>query len=179
MRPEVEIVRKNVYEFITKKIFLDSIVSPVLEIGPMQKKWTPLEKYFVDTKNFFESKNIEYISNDIDKNSNSQIICDLLDINNHIENGSIGTIIALEVLEHISQILKVCDVFCRLLKPNGKIYITTPYYFYHHSPFPDYWRVSHDGLKLLFEEKFEIEISSLHMEDDRKPIHHTMIGIKI
>jgi hypothetical protein len=65
-----------------------------------------------------------------------------------------------------------------LLKPAGWLFLSTPYYFFRHSPFPDYWRVSEDGLRLLFSERFEIQITPLIAKDKRKPIHYTLVGRK-
>jgi hypothetical protein len=64
------------------------------------------------------------------------------------------------------------------LIPGGKIFISTPYYFFRHAPFPDYWRISEDGLRLLFEERFSLEINALVDDDERKPLHYTLIGTK-
>lgn len=58
MRPEVKVLRKNVYQFITHSIFTADLTPPVLEIGPMQEQWTPVKKYFVNTRDFFRQKEI-------------------------------------------------------------------------------------------------------------------------
>ncbi len=76
----------------------------MLEIGPMQEQWTPLKEYFIDTRNFYTNQGIPYLSTDIDNNSGSDIICDILDLKNNLQQGSVQSIIALEVIEHVSKI---------------------------------------------------------------------------
>lgn len=178
MRPEVRVLRKNVHSFITDRIFKSSITPPVLEIGPMQEQWTPVKKYFVDTRAHFRGKGIEYLSCDVDKGSGAEIISDVLNIDKFVKKGSVGTLIALEVLEHVSEVWKVPGIFHKLLKPGGTLFLSVPYHFYRHAPFPDFWRISEDGLRLLFSGLFDVRISPFVLKDDRKPIQYTMIATK-
>ncbi len=178
MRPEVISLRKNVHDFILDTIFQSNPTPPVLEIGPMQLLWTPVKEYFVDTRAFFKGKGVGYSSCDTDPKSGADIISDVLSLSQHIEDNSVGAIIALEVLEHVSEIWKVPDIFHKILKPGGKVFVSVPYYFYRHAPFPDYWRISEDGLTLLFKEKFDISITPLVLDDERKPLQYTLVGIK-
>jgi hypothetical protein len=180
MRPEVSDLRKNVYNFIMGSVFPNTLSnsSPVLEIGPMQEQWTPIKEFFIDTRRHYFEHGIPYLSSDIDASSGSDIICDILDLKAKVEKNSIQAIIALEVVEHVSKIWELSDIFSHILVPGGKIFISTPYYFFRHAPFPDYWRISEDGLRLLFQDNFSLEINALVNEDDRKPLHYTLIGTK-
>ena len=178
MRPEVNRLRKNVYDFIHKRIFAGETDAPVLEIGPMQERWTPVKDYYVNTREYFRSSGIEYIACDSDAESGCELLCDVLSLPSHVEQHKIGTIIALEVLEHVSEVWRTPEIFDYLLKPAGRLYLSVPYYFYRHAPFPDYWRISEDGLRLLFSPKFEIEIDALVTDDERKPLHYTVVGRK-
>jgi len=178
MRPEVETLRKSVYDFITKEILVRELPEPVLEIGPMQECWTPVKKYFVDTREHFRSKGASYIACDHDPSSGAEITSSVLELGQKLGPKSVGTIIALEVIEHVSRIWELPALFADLMKPGGMLFLSTPYYFFRHAPFPDYWRISEDGLRLLFEERFEVEISPLILEDERKPIHYTLTGRK-
>lgn len=175
MRSETRLLRKNVFDFITNKIFISDIKSTVLEIGPMQKQWTPIKKYFVDTKSHFISTNIEYISCDIDPTSGCDFITDVLNLENVFEKNKFNAIIALELIEHVSKIWELPQIFSNLLNDNGILFLSTPYYFYRHSPFPDYWRLSEDAIKFLFEPYFDVQIFPLVIKDERKPIHYTII----
>jgi hypothetical protein len=178
MRPEVKVLRKNVYDFITQEIFASECRGPVLEIGPMQEHWTPVKKYFVNTREYFNSKGITYMACDHDPTAGVEITSSVLELGEKVPQGSVGTIIALEVIEHVSRIWELPALFAGLLQPGGKLFVSTPFYFFRHSPFPDYWRISEDGLKLLFEEHFEVLITPLLGRDERKPIHYTMTAHK-
>ncbi|MGA2422851.1 MAG: hypothetical protein ABSG07_02520 [Terriglobales bacterium] len=178
MRPEVKVLRKNVYQFIINSIFSADLMPPVLEIGPMQEQWTPVKKYFVSTRDFFRQKGIPYLACDHDQASGAEVLSSVLDLSREVAPESLGCIIALEVIEHVSRIWELSDLFADLLKPGGRLFISTPYYFFRHSPFPDYWRVSEDGLRLLFSGRFDLEITPLFAKDERKPIHYTLVGRK-
>jgi hypothetical protein len=91
---------------------------------------------------------------------------------------SAGAIIAAEVLEHVSRVWELPKIFASILRPNGLLFITVPYYFYRHAPFPDYWRISEDGLQLLFADDFEMDIEPLASDDERKPIGYTVVARK-
>lgn len=179
MRPEVFALRKNVRDFIVDKIFSAKIDGPVLEIGPMQLRYTPVKEFYVDTRRHFTERAAKYVSCDIDPDSGCDVTSDVLDLGSHFEEGIFGAIIALEVLEHTSRIWEVPAIFSGLLKSGGLLFLSTPYYFYRHHPFPDFWRVSEDGLRLLFEPSFELAIQPLLYDgDDRKPLQYTMVARK-
>lgn len=178
MRPEVHLLRQNVSTFITETIFATKIDGAVLEVGPMQQQWTPVKELFIDTRKHFAERGISYLACDIDDSSSCEIICNILSIGDHIEKESLGAIMALEVMEHVSKIWELPSIFHSLLRPGGKLFISTPYYFYRHAPFPDYWRISEDGLRFLFSDLFEVEITPLILDDERKPLHYTMVATK-
>jgi hypothetical protein len=152
MRKEVPLLRQNVHDFLHNEILKPDIPQPVLEIGPADERFAACPEYFVDTRKWFSGHGVEYRSCDVYPESGCDIIDDVLNLEKHVELGSIGSIIALEVLEHTSKIWLLPKMFYNMLKPGGKIFISVPYYFYRHSPFPDYWRISEDGLRLLFSE---------------------------
>ena len=174
MRREVRILRKNVYDFLHTTV-LPKAEPPVLEIGPMQYKWTPVKKYFVDTRKFFHCKGYSYAACDVDPASGSEVLCSVLDLEQHLPRQSFGSVIALEVLEHVGPVWKVPEIFWNLLKPGGQLFLSVPYYFYRHAPFPDYWRISQDGLNLLFGPRFDVQISPLILRDERQPIQYTAV----
>jgi SAM-dependent methyltransferase len=176
MLPEVKNLRKHIFDFINDVILLQSFQS-VLEIGPMNLKWTPVKNLYVDTRTKFMEKNIDYLSVDCDDLSEADVICDIVDLNNYIDK-TFDAIIALDVLEHVAEIWKVPKIFHSLLNEGGKLFISLPFYFYNHQPHPDYWRLSEDAIRLLFGEFFEIEIDKLCIEDERKPLHFNIVCTK-
>lgn len=176
MLSEVKDLRKHIFDFIENVIFSQSFQS-VLEIGPMNLKWTPVKDLYVDTRAEFIEKNIDYLSVDCDALSETDIICDVVDLNNHIDK-TFDAIIALDVLEHVAEIWKVPEIFYNLLNEKGRLFISLPFYFYHHQPHPDYWRLTEDAIRLLFGKFFEIEIDKLCIEDERKPLHFNIVCTK-
>ena len=179
VRPEVRILRKGVYEFLHEEIFPIELEGPVLEIGPMDWRWTPIKDYFVDTRSFFENKGLYYMSCDTDPDAKPDLLCDVLDLQAYLAPTSIGTIICLEVIEHVSKVWLTPQLFAAILKDRGRLFLSTPFMFYRHAPFPDYWRLTEDGLRFLFEPYFDLEISSqLREADVREPLHYRVKGIK-
>ncbi len=93
--------------------------------------------------------------------------CDVQDLN-EIETASVGSIISLEVLEHVQNPRGCVEEAYRVLKPGGLCLLTTPFITsYHgktelqsdgpvvtirndHASYADYWRFTHEGLFYLF-----------------------------
>jgi SAM-dependent methyltransferase len=92
-----------------------------------------------------------------------------------LENESAGSVICLEVLEHVEHPARAVSEIHRILKPGGVCVAATPFlYSYHgkrgtlanplflrgqppardhsHAGYGDYWRFTHEGLALLFAE---------------------------
>jgi SAM-dependent methyltransferase len=68
-------------------------------------------------------------------------------------------IICVQVLEHVSTIWDVPAEMHRILTHGGHAIVDCPWQFpYHAEPpsFADYWRISKDGMRALFEPHFEI-----------------------
>ena len=70
-------------------------------------------------------------------------------------------VISCETIEHIKNDQKLLVDIARLLKTGGKLFLTTPYKFYHHLPGDDIsevedgghmrWGYTHEEMKVLFE----------------------------
>jgi len=73
---------------------------------------------------------------------------------NKIQQGSVQSIIALEVIEHVSKIWELYDIFNHILIPGVKIFLPTPYYFFRHAQFLDYWRISEDDCDYYLRKDF-------------------------
>ena len=61
-----------------------------------------------------------------------------------------GTIFCLSVLEHCRQPFEMADNLTRLLAPQGKLCISVPFSFKFHGYPSDYWRFTHEGIRVLF-----------------------------
>jgi SAM-dependent methyltransferase len=93
---------------------------------------------------------------DVDPVWNPDIIGDIT--KTQFDDNSWDVIVCVQVIEHIPNLWDLPKEINRILKPNGYAIIDCPWmYPYHAEPpsFGDYWRVSKDGMKILFKD-FEL-----------------------
>jgi SAM-dependent methyltransferase len=76
-------------------------------------------------------------------------------------DSSFDAILCIQVLEHVSNPFTASGELHRVLRPGGKLLVTTPFLVqYHgkgknefspdHGSYPDFWRFTHQGLEQLF-----------------------------
>ncbi len=86
---------------------------------------------------------------------------------------SFDAVLCIEVLEHVADPFATARELLRVLRPAGRLLLTTPFlYGYHgkqadaHSPshesYPDYWRFTHQGLEHLFSGFRNVRVSPLY-----------------
>ena len=87
-------------------------------------------------------------------------------------------VVCTEVLEHVFDPFLAVDGLAAMIKPGGKVVVSTPFNFRQHGPRPDRWRFTEDGLRALFH-NFDIR-SIQALESDRflAPFHYTLIAHK-
>lgn len=71
-------------------------------------------------------------------------------------NNTFDSIIAIEVLEHIPNVEQILAELNRVLKPEGRILITTPFMYPEHEEPYDYYRFTTNGYKVLLRENWNI-----------------------
>lgn len=100
-------------------------------------------------KNYFTHCN--YLMQDIKQNDQGTIdfVCDIVDGGHIIPSESVDAIITTQVLEHIRDPQKVFHEFERILKPGGKVFLTTHMAFEEHMKPHDYFRFTRYGLAYL------------------------------
>jgi SAM-dependent methyltransferase len=122
---------------------------PYLEVGSKDYGSTQ------DLKPIF-SKNDTYIGVDIEQGPGVDFVLDLTkefdEIDAKVDHMRFGTIFCLSVLEHCTEPFKAAENLTRLLKPKGKICIAVPFSWKYHGYPSDYWRFTHEGIKVLFPE---------------------------
>lgn len=135
----------------------------VLDIAPQDHAGA--KEFFDDVKTFDIKPGADYLG-DICQN-NSGIIPD----------GSFDIIICTEVLEHVANPFDAVKELKRMLKPEGHLFVTTPFNFRIHGPLPDNWRFTIHGLKELFKE-WEVLIDEIPSDRFLMPVHYRVIAKK-
>ncbi|MDP2946936.1 MAG: methyltransferase domain-containing protein [Nanoarchaeota archaeon] len=92
--------------------------------------------------------------------NNVDIIADITHL--PFADASVDAVINEDVLEHISDPLKVISEIKRILKPNGLLYLTVPFIEGFHSSPNDYYRWSKEGLRELTQDFEELESGIRH-----------------
>lgn len=116
-------VRQNVADFIRRCYEQDDIFqSPVLEIGAAGQNDYLAEKYELVTSNL------------ADNMQGSELPLDMEDMS-RFEDNFVGSILCSEVIEHVKHPDQALAEAFRILKPGGKLVLTTPYaIIIHNSP---------------------------------------------
>jgi len=131
----------------------DSEGKRMIDIGAEN---SPYKKYF---------KNLRYFTQDIQQNKN-QTIDFIGDINEglpDIKDASFDYILCTQVLEHLREPHKAFKEFYRMLKPGGKLFLTTHMCYDAHMIPYDYFRFTKYGLKYLGESNgFKLEHIAPH-----------------
>lgn len=84
-------------------------------------------------------------------------------------NGSVKTLVALSILEHVSHFWEAVSEIRRVLHPKGIAIISVPFYFHIHCYPGDYWRFTPDAMDILFE-SFPVKIVGWQ-GDDKRPLN--------
>ena len=114
---------------------------PVVEFGACR---IPQQEITANLRPFFPG--LEYTGMDVHEGPGVDIVMDCS--NCPQEDTSVGTVIACEVLEHCERPTAVLMEANRILKEDGLLVVTTPFYFpLHHMP--DFWRFSPLAMDML------------------------------
>lgn len=98
------------------------------------------------------------LSVDFDSDRNPDIVADAHEL--PFEDSEFEIVLCTEVLEHLIDPRKAIREFNRVLKPGGKIILTTRFIYPIHDAPGDYWRFTKYGLAHLFSEWDNFEIIS-------------------
>ncbi len=80
------------------------------------------------------------------------LTADFAVVDRTLEQKRFGTILCLSVLEHCAHPFRMAENLTRLLKPGGMICISAPFAWKYHDYPSDFWRFTHEGIKVLFPE---------------------------
>jgi|SRR3990167_3567400 len=164
-------IRNNVSRFVANSaVAYDKAGLRLLDIAPQVHE---------GAAPYFKKANVQTL--DIDPSTKPTYVADLC-VNNRklIADGSFDLVVCTEVLEHVTQPFKAVAELHRLLKPQGLVFVSTPFDLRIHGPLPDCWRFTEHGLRVLFENFEIIELKAL--ENPKRwlmPIHYTVIAKKL
>lgn len=152
--------KKLLNEFSTDKLILD--------IGTSKRfaKELSFLKNDFDTPNYIAAGYEPDFSIDSPCDEHQNIECLTYD------DSLFDLVICLEVLEHVSNPFAAIQELYRVLKPNGTIILTTPFFNgYHgksnsnmtdvshsHNSYPDYWRFTEEGIRFILKDFNHIEV---------------------
>lgn len=145
------------------------LMTPIIEIGSFQ---VPGQEEIANLRPIFQGK--EFLGCDVRKGNGvdriENVECMLLG------DGSVGTVLILDTLEHVENCFKALDEIHRILKKDGIVIMSSVMDFPIHDHPSDYWRFTPEAFKLLLK-KFPIKIVGLQGNPDYP---HTVyaIGIK-
>lgn len=165
----IEIIRNGVKNLIQEAAKLDTPELIILDIAPQDHN---------GAREFFKKAKIFTL--DIDINSGADFIADLCENNiDKIPSNFFDLIICTEVLEHTLNPFNAVDEIHRILKPKGKVFVSTPFNFRIHGPLPDCWRFTIHGLRSLFNKFNTVDIDET-ATDDRflMPVQYFTIATK-
>ena len=83
--------------------------------------------------------------------------------------GSVGTVLAFNVFEHVRRVWTGFEEVHRVLRPDGVLLMSVPFYFHIHAHPSDYWRFTPEALDVLLE-KFPTRVVGWH-GPARKPLN--------
>jgi SAM-dependent methyltransferase len=134
-------MREDIRAFVAAVSQVFPMAEPLVEIGSYQ---VPGQEGLADLRSLFPAK--QYVGCDIVSGAGVDRIEDLHRLS--FADGSIGTLIAVETLEHVADPFLAVREIERALRPGGIAILTTPFNFpIHHMP--DYTRFTPEGMARL------------------------------
>ena len=134
-------MREDIRAFVGAVSRVLPVLQPVVEIGAYQ---VPGQEGLADLRSLFPGK--EYLGCDIVTGPGVDRIEDLHRLS--FADGSVGTLIVVETLEHVADPYVAVREIERVLRPGGVVIITAPFNFpIHHMP--DYTRFTPEGMARL------------------------------
>ena len=117
---------------------------PILEIGSYQ---VPGQEEFANLRGLFPG--VEYLGVDLRPGPGVDEVADVENL--PFADESFGTILALNTFEHVRRFWRGFEEARRVLRPDGVLLVTLPFYFHIHDYPCDYWRFTPEALAVLLE----------------------------
>ena len=169
-KDSLSVIRRSVKQLIkSSSLEFDREECTVLDVAP---------QIYEGCSEFYDKANVETL--DLDVDSEATYIADLCNDNSDkIPSNHFDALICTEVLEHVNQPFDAVNEIYRIVKPGGKVFISTPFNFRIHGPLPDNWRFTIHGLRTLFSKFEDVVIEEERTnERDLMPIHYRLTAKK-
>jgi len=137
-------VRQVVRDFVQDASETLPIAEPIVEIGSRPAEGQEEQAFLRD---FFPGR--AYIGCDVQEGPNVDRVEDIHALS--FDDDSVGTVICVEVLEHVHDPLRAVKEIHRILKPGGVAVLTSVMFFPIHAHPWDFWRFTPEGFALLVE----------------------------
>jgi SAM-dependent methyltransferase len=118
---------------------------PILEIGSYQVSG---QEAIADLRGLFPGK--AYVGVDRRSGPGVDLCADVEALPQ--ADGSVGTVLAMNTFEHVAHFWRGFDEIRRVLRPDGALLVSCPFYFKIHNFPGDYWRFTPDALEVLLED---------------------------
>jgi SAM-dependent methyltransferase len=135
---------------------------PVLEIGSYQVAG---QEELVDLRGLFPGR--EYTGVDFRPGPGVDLVANVENL--PLATGSVGTVLAFSVFEHVKRFWRGFEEVQRVLRPDGVFLVCTPFYFHVHAYPHDYWRFTPEAFDTLLE-KYPTRVLGWH-GPDRRPLN--------
>jgi hypothetical protein len=123
------------------------LAGPFLEVGSKDYGNTQ------DLRSLFRGRG-DYVGADIEAGQGVDVALDFTrpfaEVDNRLSGRRFGSIFCLSVMEHCTQPFAMADNLTQLLQPGGKLCISVPFAYQFHAYPSDFWRFTHEGVKVLF-----------------------------
>ncbi|MSR31723.1 MAG: class I SAM-dependent methyltransferase [Gemmataceae bacterium] len=121
-----------------------SFPEPLVEIGARQALG---QENFPSLRSLFPGK--EYLGIDLQPGQGIDLVGNVEDL--PLENETVGSVIALNLFEHVRQFWKGFEEIHRVLRPGGMLFVSCPFFLHRHAYPNDYWRFTPDAFSFLLE----------------------------
>jgi SAM-dependent methyltransferase len=115
---------------------------PILEVGSYLVEG---QQHLADLRSLFPGK--EYVGLDIRPGPGVDCVGSVEAL--PLVDSSVGTVLALSTFEHVAHFWRGFEEVRRVLRPDGALVVSCPFYFYVHSYPNDYWRFTPEALRVL------------------------------
>ena len=122
-----------------------ALPGPVLEIGSYQVAG---QEGIADLRALFPDR--PYVGLDVRPGPGVDCVADVEAL--PLADASVGTVIAMNTFEHVPRFWRGFEELYRVLRPDGVLLVSCPFYFHIHSFPSDYWRFTPQALQLLLGE---------------------------